>query len=214
MSSIYNRIYNWTLKPLKDLTSWMFSPVKSIIDKTKSFMGFGNDKKNDNASRSRRKRGIVGSVTNSAINTIYLPFSFIYDIALAPFRFIIRIISFITAPFRGVVNRVGRKILPSYYMKNNVNPNVELELSSNTGSTTTDDDKLWDAMMNNLRELAKHAAIKMASKGWEYSKEEVLPAIDTLVDKYGDSEYLPEDFKKMMKKFHSFYKITHLFNII
>ncbi|XP_008559054.1 uncharacterized protein LOC103579438 isoform X3 [Microplitis demolitor] len=64
MSSIYNRIYNWTLKPLKDLTSWMFSPVKSIIDKTKSFMGFGNDKKNDNASRSRRKRGIVGLNNN------------------------------------------------------------------------------------------------------------------------------------------------------
>ncbi|XP_057330847.1 uncharacterized protein LOC130671144 isoform X1 [Microplitis mediator] len=214
MSSIYDRIYNWTLKPLKDWTSWMFSPVKSMFDRTKSFMGFGNDKKNDDAPRSRRKRGIVGSVTNSAINTIHLPFSFIYDIVLAPFRFIIRIFKFITAPIRGVVNRIGRKILPSYYEKNNVNPNVELELSSNTGSTTTDDDKLWQAMMNNLSELAKHTAIKMARMGWDYSKEEVLPAIDTLVEKYGDSEFLPEDLRKMMKKFHTFYKFTHLFNLI
>ncbi|XP_057330849.1 uncharacterized protein LOC130671144 isoform X3 [Microplitis mediator] len=64
MSSIYDRIYNWTLKPLKDWTSWMFSPVKSMFDRTKSFMGFGNDKKNDDAPRSRRKRGIVGLNNN------------------------------------------------------------------------------------------------------------------------------------------------------
>lgn len=216
--SLYDQIYGWTLKPILDLTDWMLSPVMTMYEKTMNFIGFGNkSKKTDDdgdAPRSRRKRGVVGSVANTAVNTVHLPLSFIYDIALAPFRLIRRIFSFITAPFRAVYNKIGSLILPSSFRNNSQSPNVVLALLSNTGSTTTDNEEMWNQMMNNMGKVAKRSAVKMFNKGWDYTKADILPSLDSLIEQYGESDFLPEDFRKMLKNFRRIYQVTHMFNII
>ncbi|CAG5088663.1 Protein of unknown function [Cotesia congregata] len=217
--SFYDQIYGWTLKPILDLTDWMLSPVMSMYEKTMNFMGFGNKSKkmddgDDAAPRSRRKRGVVGSVANTAVNTVHLPLSFIYDIALAPFRLIRRIFNFITAPFRAVYNKIGSLILPSSFRNNSQSSNVVLALLSNTGSTTTDNEEMWNQMMKNVGKAAKRNAVKMLNKGWDYTKADILPSLDSLIEKYGESDLLPEDFRKMLKNFRRIYQVTHMFNII
>uniref|UniRef100_A0A6V7I0E5 Uncharacterized protein n=1 Tax=Bracon brevicornis TaxID=1563983 RepID=A0A6V7I0E5_9HYME len=180
---------------------------------------------------SRNKRSIVGTV----MSPVTTPLGWIIDMVTLPWRTVSMIYNVVTTPLSmgykvasypvSGVYRIGSWPIRSVFSMLGFGGNDDdagdgiaearaIATDPEANPSDAEDDTMVNQVVGAVSEVAQDMLMKTATSGFHLLKQDVLPALDSTITAYQDSEIIPESIRGYMNAFHQGYSLMRTLRIL